>query len=290
MRKMRVITAITGCCSEKLFFKNYYQTVFPVLDLTFLCLKFRTRFMKNIRVLVVEDEPVIAADLEDRLTEMGFEVAKSCDTGEEALQFLQGGATDLVLMDIQLDGKLDGIETARKIRESNNLPIIFLTSNADEATFTRAKTTLPAAFLTKPFRGKDLKHAIELAISTHAVSATPPPETAGGSTAYLFNDRLFVKVKDRMIRVFFSDILWLEADDYYCKLIMAEKEILIGHTLKQMGEVLSGVPQFMRVHRSFIVNLSNVEEFSEAYVYISKRQIPLSKTSKDELAARLQKI
>lgn len=246
--------------------------------------------MKNIRVLIVEDEPIIAADLEDRLTEMGFDVAKSCDTGEEALSFLQGNGADLVLMDIQLDGDMDGIETARQLRQLKNIPVIYLTSNTDEATFSKAKSTLPAAFLTKPFRGKDLKHAIELAISTHASNSIPAPEAGDSSSAYLFNDRLFVKVKDRMVRVFFADILWLEADDYYCKLITTDREILIGHTLKQMGEVLSNVPEFMRVHRSFIVNLSNVEEFSEAYLYINKKQIPLSKTSKDELTLRLQKI
>ena len=246
--------------------------------------------MKNIRVLVVEDEPIIAADLEDRLTEMGFEIAKSCDTGEEALQFLQDGFSDLILMDIQLDGNLDGIETAQQIRQSKNIPIIYLTSNADDATFARAKSTMPAAFLTKPFRGKDLKHAIELAISTHAVSSTQPVETADNNAAYLFNDRLFVKVKDRMVRIFFSDILWLEADDYYCKLITADREILIGQTLKQMGEVLANVPEFMRVHRSFIVNLSNVEEIGDTFLEITKRRIPLNKASKDELIIRFQKI
>ncbi len=122
--------------------------------------------MKKIRVLIVEDEPIIAADLEDRLIAMGYEVADQCSSGEEALRLLQRENADLILMDIQLDGALDGIETAQKILEKNLLPIIYLTSNTDDATFARAKSTHPAAFLTKPFRGKDLQHAIELAITT----------------------------------------------------------------------------------------------------------------------------
>ena len=74
------------------------------------------------------------------------------------------------------------------------------------------------------------------------------------------------------------------------KLMTNEKEYLITQTLKQMGESLSGVPEFMRVHRSFIVNLSQVEEIGDLFVLISQKQIPLNKSSKDELATRLQKI
>lgn len=247
--------------------------------------------MRTIRVLIVEDEPIIAADLEDRLMEMGYDVVPPCESGEAALLFLQNESVDLVLMDIQLSGQLDGIETAQKMMEISTLPIIYLTSNTDEATFARAKGTLPAAFLTKPFRGKDLMHAIELAISAAARQKPDVSETSYvEASAYLFNDRLFVKVKDRMLRIFFHDILWLEADDYYCKLMTADKEFLIGHTLKQMGEVLERIPEFMRVHRSYIVNLSNVEEIGEGHLLVKKKQIPLNKTAKEELHKRLQKI
>jgi DNA-binding LytR/AlgR family response regulator len=246
--------------------------------------------MNKIRVLIVEDEPIIAADLEDRLTEMGYEVAYQCGSGEEALQFLQTNPADLVLMDIQLEGRLDGIEAAGMMSKKQSIPVIFLTSNADDQTFSRAKTTNPAAFLTKPFRGKDLKHAIELAISRAALTETVSENKGESNNAFLFNDRLFIKVKDRMVRMFFSDILWFEADDYYCKLITRDKEILIGQTLKQMGEALSGIPQFMRVHRSYIINLSQIEEIGDLFVTIHKKQIPLNKISKEDITTRLQKI
>ena len=246
--------------------------------------------MKKTRVLIVEDEPIIAADLEDRLVELGYDVVPTCDSGEAVLAFLKEEKVDLVLMDIQLAGNLDGIETAQKILETQRLPILFLTSNVDDATFNRAKATQPVAFLSKPFRGKDLKHAIDLAISRAVPTTSAPAASAENAPAYLFNDRLFVKVKDRMIRLFLADILWLEADDYYCKLVTKDKEYLITQTLKQMGGSLSGIPEFMRVHRSFIVNLSHVEEIGDLFVSIRKKQIPLNKSSKDEITARLQKI
>ena len=246
--------------------------------------------MDNIRILIVEDEPIIAADLTDRLTDMGFGVAGQCDSGEEAIALVQQLAPDLVLMDVQLSGQLDGIEATKKILEKQVIPVIFLTSNSDEATFARAKATLPAAFLSKPFRGKDLKHAIELAIgqasrSTSSASASPDTEQT-----YLFQDRIFVKTKDRMVRLFFRDILWIEADDYYCKLATAQKEMLITQTLKQMDETLDGVPELMRVHRSYIVNLAHIEAIGDLCVYIGKKQIPINKASKNDLIARLKKI
>jgi DNA-binding LytR/AlgR family response regulator len=248
--------------------------------------------MKKIRVLVVEDEPVIAADLEDRLTEMGFEVAGLCSSGEAALAMLETPATvDMVLMDIQLEGALDGIQTAGIIRQKQSLPLIFLTSNADEATFSRALATAPAAFLSKPFRGKDLRHAIELAIARVAAPAPEEPSPSKEDrSAFLFNDRIFIKVKDRMIRIFLEDILWIEADDYYCKLATREKEYLITQTLKQIGEMMVLHPSFMRVHRSYIVNLMHVEEIGDLSVIIQKKLIPLNRNSKEELTARLYKL
>lgn len=246
--------------------------------------------MNTIRILIVEDEPIIAADLADRLSDMGYEIAEQCSSGEAALQYLEHEKVDLVLMDIQLDGALDGIETAQQIFEKQSLPLIYLTSNTDTATFSKAKNTQPAAFLTKPFRGKDLQHAIELAIGRiNPVSPTAPSPEAQSPTV-LFNDRLFIKVKDRMIRIFLRDILWFEADDYYCKLVTLEKEHLITQPLKQMGESLVSIPEFMRIHRSYIVNLSHIEEIGDLSVSIHKKQIPLNKSSKTELMSRLQKI
>lgn len=246
--------------------------------------------MSRIRILIVEDEPIIAADLADRLRDMDYDIAGQCSSGEEALQSLEQEKVDLILMDIQLEGAMDGIETAQRMLLKQPLPLIYLTSNSDETTFSKAKTTHPAAFLTKPFRGKDLQHAIELAISRVGNLSAAQQSAAEQTEAHLFKDRLFVKVKDRMVRIFLKEILWLEADDYYSKLITKEREYLITQPLKQMGESLAERPEFMRIHRSFIVNLTQIEEIGDVFVTIHNRQIPLNKTSKDELTAQLLKI
>ena len=125
--------------------------------------------MESTTILIVEDDPIIAADLQDRLTESGYAVLGPVAAGEEALPFFQqANPPDLVLMDIQLEGEWDGIETTRRIREQHGVPVIFLTSNSDDKTFREARRAGPQAFLSKPFRGRDLRHAIELAIQQAA--------------------------------------------------------------------------------------------------------------------------
>ncbi len=250
----------------------------------------RSRAMEAIRILVVEDDPIIGADLDDRLSEMGYAVLGPVASGEEALTFFPNNSPDLVIMDIQLAGGLDGIETTRRIRKTHTLPIIFLTSNSDEGTFTLAKSIHPQAFISKPFRGKDLKHAIELAIGQSAREQSAVAAVAVEESAYLLQDRLFIKTHERMVRLFLQDILWVEADDYYCKIVTREREFLVGQTLKKFSEALAGIPELMRVHRSYLVNLAHIEEIGDLYVYINRRQIPMSKSAKEELLTRLRKI
>lgn len=93
----------------------------------------------KIKILVVEDEMLIGAKISMLLTELGYEVTGLFPRGEEALLHMKESKPDLVLLDIQLNGEWDGIETARRLHAENDIPIIFLTANADEATFNRAK-------------------------------------------------------------------------------------------------------------------------------------------------------
>lgn len=247
--------------------------------------------METISILIVEDDPIIAADLQDRLEEMGYHPLGPVARGEEAPAFFEKNSLpDLVIMDVHLEGEWDGIETTRRIQEKHDVPIIFLTSNSDDATFSKAKSTKPAAFLSKPFRGRDLKHAIELAISQSVAKQPAATEPSSQDNALLLKDRLFIKSKDRMVRLFFKDILWVEAEDYYCKVVTAEREYLVTQTLKKFSEELSGVPELMRVHRSFIVNLAHVEEIGELNLHIGKTKIQVSRNMWDELMNKLKNI
>lgn len=120
--------------------------------------------MNKIKILIAEDEEIVAKNIEKRLTADGYIVVASVSTGEEAIEKAKSLTPDIILMDIKLKGKIDGIETADIIRRDFQLPVIFLTSYADEETFQRAKNTEPFGYLIKPFENKELNRVVELAL------------------------------------------------------------------------------------------------------------------------------
>ncbi|HKP97661.1 MAG TPA: response regulator [Fibrobacteria bacterium] len=116
------------------------------------------------KLLLVEDEALVALDLKRRLEGMGFEVAGQATTGEEAIQKALAIQPSLVLMDIRLGGLVDGIEATEIIRRRLDVPVVYLTANSDEATLRRARITEPHGFVLKPIRDRELRIAIEMAL------------------------------------------------------------------------------------------------------------------------------
>ena len=123
------------------------------------------------RILIVEDEVLIAADLEGRLTGLGYTVCGKAITGEEALELAEKCRPDLVIMDIILQGKMDGTEAAEVIRDTWGTPVVFLTAYADTDRLERAKFTYPFGYILKPFRERDLKITVDMALYVAKVDA-----------------------------------------------------------------------------------------------------------------------
>ena len=115
------------------------------------------------KILVVDDEAIIAMQLEERLNAMGYTVAGMAATGQDAIDKAQKSAPDLVLMDIVMPGKLNGIEAARSIGEMD-IPVVFVTSYADDAIIEKAKQVRPYGYIVKPFNEQEIKAAIEVAL------------------------------------------------------------------------------------------------------------------------------
>lgn len=119
-------------------------------------------------ILIVEDEALIAMELHDRLTRLGYKVTGTAARGERALEQLAGNVPDVVLMDINLAGQLNGIETAARLRETHDLPVVFLTAYSDDELLQKAGETQPSGFLVKPFEERELHATIQVALYKHA--------------------------------------------------------------------------------------------------------------------------
>ncbi len=169
------------------------------------------------------------------------------------------------------------------------IPVIYLTANADDATFNRAKQTKPTAFISKPFKQLDLQRAIELTI-IHLAETEPytaKPIEVQEEHPFILTDRIFVRYNGRMVKIMLMDILYMEADRNYSRIFTGQKEFLLSVTLKYIEEKLS-IPFFMRIHRSYLVNMIRIDQVLEADVMISDKAIPLGAGMREKLMQRMQ--
>lgn len=252
--------------------------------------------MENpLRILIVEDEMVIGANISLQLSRFGYEVTGIVPRGEEALVHVRENQPDLVLLDINLKGNIDGIQTAEMMQKEHDIPVIYLTANSDDAHFNRAKATHPYAFISKPYKGLDLKRAIELtanrlqSVSQNETQSTVENPTSKDKSSFILTDSIYVRNHDKMVKIIVKDIYYIEAERNYCRIYSKEKEYLLVMTLKELIEKL---PQghFVRVHRSYIVNVEHVDEVALSHVAVAKKAIPLSKSHRDDLLKVLQTI
>ena len=238
------------------------------------------------RILIVEDDMIIAANLSLQLTSLGYEVTGIESRGEEAITHAIKNTPDILLLDINLKGKIDGIETAKEIQKHQDIPIIYLTANSDEATFEKAKSTHPKAFITKPFNRLNLHRTIALVVeqlkNSKEVNSNP-------QEMEILEDRIFIRQHGNMVKLLLKDIQYIEADRNYCTIMTDSGSYVLATTLKVMEEKLSK-SHFLRVHRSFMVNLSKLDAVAEHHLEIGRKVIPLSKSNKDLLLDRIRTI
>ncbi len=123
--------------------------------------------MPKASILIVEDEAIVAEDLSRKLSSLGYEVTGVTPSGEESVVLTRGRRPDLVLMDIRLKGKMDGVEAAQVIRRECDIPVIYLTAHSDAATLQRAKVTEPFGYILKPFETPQVETQIQTALYKH---------------------------------------------------------------------------------------------------------------------------
>ena len=240
------------------------------------------------KILIIEDEFILASELAETLESEGYEVVLTADNGQEALNFYQENEVDLVLCDININGDWDGIETVTKLIAVKQVPIIYLTAFTDKETLERAKATFPAAYIPKPYHITNLRMAIELAINNFAVKVQPlkivrdeKPENHVKEMFLQVNDDIFIKQNYQFVKFSLNEILYLEADNIYTNINTSNKKYVIRQSIGNVHERLP-VKNLIRVHRSFVVNINKIDSFNEYEVMVQGHTIPISRTYKDE--------
>lgn len=223
-------------------------------------------------VLIVEDELLIADHIARILRSADFLNITIAITVDEAITAIKDQRPQIVLTDIMLGSSKTGIDLGGLLQSQYKIPFIYITSHSDPEMLSKAKYTHPNAYLVKPFKKEDLLVAIELALFS-AETITKPKQ----------NQSLLIKDGHAMAQIAHDDILYLEAEGNYTLLHSgSSKKRLIRSVITEIHEKLPAT-DFLRIHRSFVVNKKHITEYKSTMVHIKDIKLPVGRTYKEFL-------
>jgi len=224
------------------------------------------------KILIVEDEQELALNIKDILGFIGYEVVGVLDNGVDVLDFLNRHQVDLIFMDIQIKGNIDGVELCRKIKAIKNIPVVYLTAFSDKSILDKISTTEYEGYILKPFTLQELQSAAYLALKNQ------PEKTVPTTKKNVF----IVRDKGNTIPLQFEEILFFRADGLYTKIQTKTKSYVARNILKDM---IQDLPEdtFVRVHKSYTINYKEVTSFNAKEIHIGEYTIPLRRGSLKEI-------
>lgn len=230
------------------------------------------------RVLIVEDEVLIAATIQIQLELKGYTVVGNAISYEEAVALNEQYQPDIILVDIRLSGEKTGIDFANHLRSLPHCPpFIYLTAQIDSRTLESAKYTLPAGYLSKPIQVNSLFAMLEIALHANQISA---------------GTRGSVTVKDNGANHLISpsSIVYLKIDHVYVKIFLEDhRELVERTTLANFMERLN-LPVFVQTHRSYVANLMHVTGYDSQNLYLDDVTLPISRSRRTELLQQLNRL
>lgn len=233
--------------------------------------------MEKKRIFIVEDDPIIASDLEGILTDTGYCVCGIAHQPLEARKRIEAEKPDLVLLDINLNSDIDGIDLASLVRNSGT-GIIFISAFTDKATLDRVKQIQPLGYIIKPFNEKEIAVTIDLAF--HTLSQK---ENSARNDSAAPGESIFIRTgNNTSIKLRFEDIVVMEAFDNYAFIHTSAERLMVNFTLKDLEQKIPAA-YLLRVHRSFIVNVKKVEAIRNQALILGKHEIPVGKSYKEEV-------
>lgn len=224
------------------------------------------------KVLIVEDEPLIAKDLSFILEDIGIKEIQMALSYEDAIQCLESQPFDLALLDVNISSEKDGVDLAHYINEHFQIPFIFITSYYNSSTVARAKVTRPLAYLLKPFNQHDIRINVEMALYKAKQNKS--------------DSNFYLREKSGTIQLELENILILEAQDNYTKIVTSEKDIIVSQTLKS---VLAKLPEseFVRTHKSFAARIDLITMIKGGYAYLNELKVPIGRSFKKDFQDRI---
>lgn len=223
--------------------------------------------MSTTKILVVEDEILIAEHIKDLLLSYGINQIFLADTKVAALEIIQNTHPDLILLDLHLESPLDGLEIAKLIDEKFTIPYIFITANADRLVIEEVVQTKAAAYITKPLKNTDFFATIQIALKGNESS-----------------DSKYFLIKNAgcTLRILITDILYIESNGNYIHIYTTKGKTLSRQSLDLAEEHLPN-PPFLRVQRSFLVNTNFVTKMNAKSLFIEETEIPISRINTAEV-------
>lgn len=220
--------------------------------------------MKSSKILIVEDEVLIAEHIKDYLTDFGFTQIFLAHSKKMAIEAIELINPDLVLLDLHMSQPKEGLVIAQLLDEkTKSTPYIFITANVDVLVIQQAVQTNACGYITKPLKKADLFAAIQLAIKTKVA-----PE----------NTFILIKENNENIKIQLDDILYIESNSNYIHIFTKQQKIIARQSLEWI-ELKLPEHRFKRIHRSYVVNLMAVQKINTRFVYIDNKEIPISRTN-----------
>jgi len=224
--------------------------------------------MTSLKILLVEDDIDLAYNLKELLENLNFTVVGIFDKSDLVLDYLKINKVDLLLADIMIKGDKDGIELARQVRLLYQMPIVFITAYSENEVLKRALEIEPDGYLLKPFNKENLKTTIALAFSSYNNRAGKP------SSKILDNKTIQIRDKGFKLLISVDDIVVAKADGLYTKIFTKTKSYVVRDILKDIESKLPE-EQFLRVHKSYVVNKKYIKSFNGKFVIVDDQFIPI---------------
>ena len=235
--------------------------------------------MDKYRILLVEDSPSFALEVEMLIEELDYQLLATVDNAEDALAMIDKHRPDLILMDIELKSKLSGLDVANFVKHLN-IPIIFTTSYNDKETYKKAQESHSYGFLVKPFDRLSMQSAIENAIKRIELVKDSTSQKGPSTEAEHENSRILIKHNGILRKINTNEIIFIQGEGNYSTILTKDKRFVVKMSMKKLNESLPA--DFVHIHRSYCVRLDKVDgiDTRDDLIMIGEHKLPLGRKYK----------